>query len=297
MVKKILQLQFTRYLVSLGLAGLVIFAAIHWVRVSASMPTPSVSATSSLSSLAALKPDQTIPNLSLIPPSPTANAPALISTQANVTDPTPAVVQAPTPSSNLPPSCTATLPTPRWFNVPIDPSNYGERFRQDAQGRPVANQYLIVLHETVSSGLAAINTFRTNHPRDEDQRSYHDLILLDGTIVHLLDWGKRAFGAGNSEFRGEAVQTNPNLPSSVNNFALHFSLETPPDGYNNAPRHRGYTDAQYRSLAWLVAQTRLGDDRITTHKAVDRAAGKQDPRSFDRRQFQAWLTEFRKSLC
>ncbi|MDS3862017.1 N-acetylmuramoyl-L-alanine amidase [Thermosynechococcaceae cyanobacterium BACA0444] len=297
MVKKILQLQFRRYLVSLGLAGLVIFAAIHWVRVSASMPTPSVSATSSLSGLAALSPDQTIPNLSLIPPPSTPNPPALISTQANVTAPTPAVSQAPTPSPNLPTSCTATLPAPLWFNVAIHPSNYGDRFRQDAQGRPVTNQYLIVLHETVSSGLAAINTFRTYHPRDEDQRSYHDLILLDGTIVHLLDWQKRAFGAGNSEFRGEAVQTNPNLPSSVNNFALHFSLETPPNGYNNGPRHQGYTAAQYRSLAWLVAQTRLGDDRITTHKTIDRASGKQDPRSFDSRQFQAWLTEFRQSLC
>jgi N-acetyl-anhydromuramyl-L-alanine amidase AmpD len=167
----------------------------------------------------------------------------------------------------------------------------------DALGNPVTNRYLIVLHETVSSGLSAINTFRTYHPRDDDQRSYHDLILLDGTIVHLLAWEKRAFGAGNSEFRGEAVQTNPKLPSSVNNFALHFSLETPPDGYHNGPRHRGYTEAQYRSLAWLAAQSQIEDDRITTHKAVDRSQGKQDPRSFDGPQFQAWLQEFRQSAC
>lgn len=291
MLQRLLRLQFARYLVSLGLAGLVIFAVIHWVMVSASVPpTPAA-----MPELVALSEGQTIPNLALIPNHIPASTAAPINTQANVIPPAPEMAQPPTPS--LPTTCTATLPAPRWFNVPIHPSNYGERFGQDAQGRPVTNEYLIVLHETVSSGLAAINTFRTNHPRDEDQRSYHDLILLDGTIVHLLDWQKRAFGAGNSEFRGEAVQTNPSLPSSVNNFAIHFSFETPPDGYNNGPRHKGYTAAQYRSLAWLVAQTRLGDDRITTHKAVDRASGKQDPRSFDSRQFQAWLAEFRKGIC
>lgn len=296
MVKKLLQLQFTRYLMSLCLAGLVIFAAIHWAMKSVST-LPSASSLTSLSSLAALSQNQTIPNLTLTPNQATTSSPALINTQANVITPEPQVSITPPPPQNLPTGCANPVPTPRWLNIPIHPSNYGERFSQDAQGRPVTNQYLIVLHETVSSGLAAINTFRTNHPRDEDQRSYHDLILLDGTIIHLLDWQRRAFGAGNSEFRGEAVQTNPNLPSSVNNFALHFSFETPPDGYNNGPRHQGYTAAQYRSLAWLVAQTRLGDDRITTHKAVDRASGKQDPRSFDRRQFQAWLVKFRQSLC
>ncbi len=204
-----------------------------------------------------------------------------------------------TPSAN-PPTQTpqaSVCPAPRWLNIPAHPTNYGERLAVDALGRPVNNSYLIVLHETVFSGMSAINTFRTAHPRDDDQVSYHDLIMRDGTIVHLVPWEKRAYGAGNSEFRGEAVQTNPKLPSSVNNFAVHFSLETPPDGNHNRPRHSGYTPAQYRSLAWLVAATQIPDTRVTTHKAVDRASGKQDPRSFASSEFFAQVNQFRQGNC
>jgi hypothetical protein len=66
----------------------------------------------------------------------------------------------------------------------------------------------------------------------------------------------------------------------VNNFAYHVALESPPDGNTNAPTHSGYTTPQYQSLAWVVAQTGVPDDRITTHKAVDRSGQRMDPRSF-----------------
>jgi N-acetyl-anhydromuramyl-L-alanine amidase AmpD len=96
----------------------------------------------------------------------------------------------------------------------------------------------------------------------------------------------RAFGAGNSVFNGpngaETVQTNPDFPPSVNNFAYHTSLESPADGRGNQARHSGYTEEQYQSLAWLLAHLPVPDDRITTHVAVDRSGNKRDPRSFDR---------------
>ncbi len=167
-----------------------------------------------------------------------------------------------------------------------DPSNYGERFAVDANGIPVSNEFVVVLHETVGSASSALNLFARYHPRDEDQVSYHTLIGSDGTVYYVVPPEQRAFGAGDSSFRTaageETVSTNPGFPSSVNNFAYHISLETPPDGQNNnGSRHSGYTEAQYKSLAWLLARTTVPDYRITTHKAVDRSGSRSDPRSFE----------------
>lgn len=175
----------------------------------------------------------------------------------------------------------------------IDPTNYGERFLKDLAGRPALREPIVVLHETVGSAFSTLNFFRTAHPDDNDQASYHALVNRDGTIVYLVPPDKRAYGAGNSVFVGtqgmEAVQTNPTLPGSVNNFAYHISLESPPDGRGNATRHSGYTEAQYQSLAWLVAKTGVPDGRITTHQRVDRSGSRMDPRSFDTAKFTALL--------
>lgn len=178
-----------------------------------------------------------------------------------------------------------------------DPSNYGERFTHDARGNPLRNEYLVVLHETVGSVHSALNLFKTPHPRDEDQVSYHTLIAADGTVIYVVPPEQRAFGAGDSVFLGnageEAVYTNPEFPSSVNNFAYHVSLETPPDGRNNnASTHSGYTEAQYRSLAWLLSRSSVPDDRITTHAAVDRSGSRMDPRSFDTQLFFTLLHQY-----
>ncbi|MGB3791079.1 MAG: peptidoglycan recognition family protein [Phormidesmis sp.] len=167
-----------------------------------------------------------------------------------------------------------------------DPSNYGERFAVDVNGILASNDFIVVLHETVGSASSALNLFARYHPRDEDQVSYHTLIGLDGTVYYVVPPEQRAFGAGDSSFRTaageETVTTNPGFPSSVNNFAYHISLETPPDGQNNnSGRHSGYTEAQYQSLAWLLARTTVPDYRITTHKAVDRSGSRSDPRSFE----------------
>lgn len=164
-------------------------------------------------------------------------------------------------------------------------TNYGPRLTKDIQGRPVNNALLIVLHETVGTIYSALSLFQAYNPRDADQVSYHTMIALDGTVVYVVPPEARAFGAGNSEFNGESVLSSTKVPSSVNNFAYHISLETPADGMNERDYHSGYTDAQYRSLAWLVARTRVQPDRIVNHKDVDRDGARSDPRSFDQAKF------------
>jgi N-acetylmuramoyl-L-alanine amidase len=175
------------------------------------------------------------------------------------------------------------------------PTNFGERYRQDINGQFVANAPIIVLHETVGAGWQTVQMFQTPHPRDEDQVSYHTLIKRDGTIFYLVPPDKRAFGAGNSTFGSESVKTNRLYPPSVNNFAYHISFESPTDGRGNGPYHSGYTDAQYQSAAWLVSKTGVSQDRITTHKAVDRSRTRQDPRSFDGNKFVRLLNSLPKS--
>jgi N-acetylmuramoyl-L-alanine amidase len=186
-------------------------------------------------------------------------------------------------------SAAASSAAPKEKLMLIDPTNYGDRFLKDLDGKVLTQDPIIVLHETVGSASSAVNYFRNSHPNDADQVSYHTLVRADGTLIYLVPPEKRAFGAGNSVFKGakglETVKTNPAFPPSVNNFAYHISLETPADGENNAPRHSGYTAAQYRSLAWLVARTNVPNDRITTHKLVDRSSSRMDPRSFDGRAF------------
>lgn len=180
--------------------------------------------------------------------------------------------------------------------VLIDPTNFGDRYYLDIAGNPALLPPIVVLHETVASATSTLNFFRTPHPNDNDQASYHTLIQRDGTVVYLVPPDKRAYGAGNSVFQGrngpETVKTHPRFPPSVNNFAYHISLESPPDGYNNAYRHSGYTDAQYNALAWLVAKTGVPDDRITTHQAVDRSNSRLDPRSFSRAKFFQQLQSY-----
>lgn len=186
---------------------------------------------------------------------------------------------------------------PREVMQLAEPSNYGERFTRDASGKPVSNGYIVVLHETVGSVTSALNLFQVNHPRDDDQVSYHTLIAADGTVIYVVPPEQRAFGAGDSVFQTskgeESVFTNPGFPSSVNNFAYHVSLETPPDGRNNsAATHSGYTEAQYQSLAWLLARTSIPNERITTHKAVDRSGTRIDPRSFDANRMYELLNQY-----
>ena len=190
--------------------------------------------------------------------------------------------------------------TPNFAQVKVDPSNYGDRYTADVNGVIFNHQPIIVIHETSNSTSSAINFFQTPHDDENVQASYHAIITLEGKVIYLVPPEKRAFGAGNSVFKGangvETVQTNPHLPPSVNNFAYHVSLETPPDawGKNDIQEHTGYRESQYNSLAWLIAQSQVPDDRITTHKAVDVAGRKVDPLSFNFDNFFKKLHSFRQ---
>ncbi|NJM76549.1 MAG: N-acetylmuramoyl-L-alanine amidase [Acaryochloridaceae cyanobacterium RU_4_10] len=178
------------------------------------------------------------------------------------------------------------------------PTNYGFRLNQDIYGQPLRNPLMVVIHETVGSADSAVGLFQNpNYSSEGSQASYHALIALDGTIIYTVPFEYRAYGAGNSVFMGangpEAAQTSPRVPASVNNFAYHFSLETPVDGRNNADRHSGYTVQQYRSLAWLVRYTKVPESRVTYHKTIDRSGTRKDPRSFDENLFLKMLSQAR----
>jgi N-acetylmuramoyl-L-alanine amidase len=189
----------------------------------------------------------------------------------------------------------------RLQKVTIDPSNYGERLRRDAFGNPLDTKpSLVVLHETVYGIGSAINTFITHHPHDDDQVSYHLLIGEKGQLVQTLDPSKRAFGAGYSAFDGRWVVTNPEMSGSVNNFALHVSLETPLDGEDAEAGHSGYSVQQYDGLAVVLAdwmqRYRIPFDHITTHRHIDLGAARADPRSFDWQALQVRLAAL-GALC
>lgn len=191
-------------------------------------------------------------------------------------------------------SALANLPSLRQ-RVTIDPSNYGHRYRQDAFGNPVdPTPRVVVLHETVYSLSSALHTFKTPHPRDEDQVSYHTLVGQRGEIIEAVPPEKRAFGAGNSAFNGQWVVTNPSVGGSINNFALHLSLETPADGEDEAGGHSGYTAEQYDALALVVAdwmrRFNIPPEAITTHRHVDLGGARADPRSFDWSELEARLS-------
>jgi N-acetyl-anhydromuramyl-L-alanine amidase AmpD len=170
--------------------------------------------------------------------------------------------------------------------IGIHPSNFSERQKQDAFGNRVdPKPRVVVLHETVYGLNSAINTFVTPHLQDDYQVSYHMLIGEDGRIIQSLDPGKRAFGAGYSAFHGEWVITNQKVGGSINNFALHLSLETPLDGENDDPGHSGYSQAQYDAMALVLAnwmrRYQIPAENITTHRYVDLGGERADPRSFN----------------
>ena len=216
----------------------------------------------------------------------------------DITGTSPAVPRALSWSSPLSQQCSQTDPSLRRRllskrgklsqlrqSIPADPTNYGDRYRRNPWGEPLnPDPRVVVLHETVYSLSSAVNTFLTPHPRDEDQVSYHTLIGLDGSIVDVVDPLKRAYGAGYSAFAGEWAVTNAEFQGSVNNFALHLSLETPGDGHGNQGSHSGYTLAQYDALALVLDgwMERFAFDAtaITTHRHVDLGGARADPRSF-----------------
>lgn len=166
-----------------------------------------------------------------------------------------------------------------------DPSNFGNREPRNSWGRSLNSiPQLIVLHETVISGLQTVALFKTHHPEDDQQVSYHLLIDRDGRRLRIVPDEKRAYGSGMSAFGDATQRIKPSSVGSVNNIALHVSLVSPVDGRDDRDGHSGYTEAQYKSLAGqvLLWQAAYGIPltRVTTHAAVDRSHSRYDPRSF-----------------
>lgn len=191
----------------------------------------------------------------------------------------------------------AALPRHRQ-RIAIDPSNYGVRFARDIDGNRLdPRPRLVVMHETVYGLSSAINTFRTHHPDDANQVSYHTLIGGQGEVIDTVPPDKRAFGAGFSAFDGQWAVTSTKVSGSVNNFALHLSLETPIDGEDEEAGHSGYTAAQYDALAVVLADwmRRYGirPEAITTHQHVDLGGERADPRSFDWSELRRRLAALR----
>ena len=193
------------------------------------------------------------------------------------------------------------------FQALADPTNYGPRQATDWKGRTVANSpSLIVLHETVVDESTALALFRSPHNSDAQQASYHVLIGRDGRRIRLVPDSERAYGAGDSDFEGMAVQLKPGLRPSLNNIALHVSLVSPTDGADgDRLRHSGYTSAQYRSLSAQIAQWKglygIELSSVVTHQEVDRSGSRRDPRSFNWNQLvqglrSRWLTCGRSPL-
>ncbi len=167
------------------------------------------------------------------------------------------------------------------------PSNFGEREPRDWRGSTIASTpELVVIHETVLDQAQTIALFQHNHPADDDQVSYHMLINQAGQRVRIVPDRNRAYGAGHSAFGDFTIRAKQQSPGSVNNVALHVSLETPVDGRSDdgSTSHSGYSQAQYNALAGQVllwqATYGIPMGRVTTHAAVDRSHSRYDPRSF-----------------
>jgi N-acetyl-anhydromuramyl-L-alanine amidase AmpD len=191
-------------------------------------------------------------------------------------------------------ACARLLALPHEQARPADPSNFGQRQPRDAFSRVVPNRpQLIVLHETVLSAADTVKLFATPHPRDDDQASYHLLIDRAGQRLRIVPDVGRAFGAGMAAFGDFTVRIRPRSVGSLNNVALHLSLESPLDGRGDGDAHSGYTAQQYRVTAGqvLLWQAAYGIplSRITTHESVDRSHSRRDPRSFAWNAFDtAW---------
>lgn len=193
-------------------------------------------------------------------------------------------------------ACANRLALPPEQSRSADRTNFGERQPRDAFGRAVPHQpQLIVLHETVLSAAETVKLFATPHPSDEDQASYHLLVDRSGQRLRIVPDAGRAYGAGMAAFGDFTVRIRPQSVGSLNNVALHLSLETPPDGRGDEDAHSGYTDAQYRTAAgqvllWQAAHG-IPMSRVTTHQAVDRSHTRRDPRSFRWERFDAAWTQ------
>jgi N-acetyl-anhydromuramyl-L-alanine amidase AmpD len=186
--------------------------------------------------------------------------------------------------SNEVTSCGIKIKIPGEEQQLADATNYGNRDSRDYLGLRLASQpKFVVIHETVMGEKDTISLFKTNHPNDSDQVSYHMLVARDGRLIRVVPDENRAYGAGMSHFMGSTLRAKKGSAGSNNNVALHISLVSPA-GFEHSDSHTGYTEAQYTSLAKQILKWQMQYGipmaRVTTHYAVDRSHSRYDPRSF-----------------
>lgn len=133
---------------------------------------------------------------------------------------------------------------------------------------------LVVIHETAVSCSEVLDL----HQSPTFKASYHACIGRDGTIFYLVAPEEKAYAAASSIFMntdGEEEHVN----GSVDDFAYHIALESPVAVSEHDPIEAGFTEAQYKSLAWLISKTGINFDRVTTHGAI-KLAQTNEPQNF-----------------
>lgn len=149
------------------------------------------------------------------------------------------------------------------------------------------NKLIIVFHET----MVNIPRIDKIHQSYAPGVSYHFVIQRNGTLISYVPPSKRAYAAGKAIFvnsQGEEEHIN----NSVDDFSLHVALETPfeaildqQDSGKRLKYHTGYTVPQYKSAAWVIAQTGMRDlTRVTTHDRIRLDQSEDsigDPRCFN----------------
>lgn len=233
-------------------------------------------------------------------PSGTGSAPVGLSAPAGVT-PQVAATATPAPSEGLE-RCVNLAFAQRETQRLAAASNFGKRQERDASGAPIPSKpALVVVHETVLDLPSTIDLFQRNQADDAAQGSYHVLIGRDGERVRIVPDESRAYGAGDSAFGDLRFKTSAANPPSINNIALHVSLESPADGRGEVASHSGYTAVQYRALAEQVLHWQalygIAMERVTTHAAVDRSHSRYDPRSFRWDLFDQAYGQVRRSCA
>lgn len=154
----------------------------------------------------------------------------------------------------------------------------------------MANFYplIFVIHETNVDIETAL--MLQNDP--EFLASYHAIVDRTGTIHRLVPPEAKAYAARQSSFIDPVTGEEQQMGGSVDDFAYHVALESPPDGIKFRSRaHSGYTFQQYKSLAWLSRDTGVEQHRIATHGQV-RTPRTTEPRCFNQGVFQ----EYREKL-
>lgn len=146
---------------------------------------------------------------------------------------------------------------------------------------------LVVLHET----LISAEDSKRLHADPNYYASYHALIERTGKIVYLTPADSKAYAAAESEYENPITGEIEHINGSVDDFAYHIALETPPDGYGTSKNyHVGYTKEQYISLAWLVKAVGVSEERITLHSEINKSNSTfQEPRCFNFKYFSTQI--------